>query len=31
VSEDNYGLIEMLLFFGMVLGILFWQLYTVRK
>jgi len=31
VSPENYGLIEMVLSFGGLLAILFWQLYSVKR
>jgi hypothetical protein len=31
VSPDNYGLIELVLSFGVILAILFWQLYSVKR
>ena len=31
MNPDDYGLIEMLLFFGLILAILFWQLYSVKR
>ena len=31
MSPENYGLIEMVLFFGLILAILFWQLYSVKR
>jgi hypothetical protein len=31
VSPDQYGLIEMVLSFGVILAILFWQLYSVKR
>jgi len=31
VSPENYGLIELVLSFGGLLEILFWQLYSVKR
>jgi len=31
MNPEDYGLIEMVLFFGLILGILFWQLYSVKQ
>jgi len=31
VSPDDYGLIELMLSFGGLLAILFWQLYSVKR
>ena len=31
MNPDNYGLIELVLSFGLILAILFWQLYSVRR
>jgi hypothetical protein len=31
VSPENYGLIEIVLSFGGLLAILFWQLYSVKR
>ena len=31
MNPEDYGLIEMVLFFGLVLAILFWQLYSVKQ
>jgi hypothetical protein len=31
VSPDDYGLIELLFSFGVILAFLFWQLYSVRR
>jgi len=31
VNPDQYGLIELVLSFGLVLAILFWQLYSVKR
>ena len=31
MNPDNYGLIEMTLSFGVVLGLALWQLVTVRR
>ena len=31
MSPENYGLIEMVLSFGGLLAILFWQLYSVKR
>jgi hypothetical protein len=31
VNPDQYGLIEIVLSFGVVLAILFWQLYSVKR
>ena len=31
MSPDDYGLIEMVLSFGGLLAILFWQLYSVKR
>ena len=31
MNPEDYGLIEMVLFFGLILAILFWQLYSVKR
>ena len=31
MNPEDYGLIEMVLFFGLILAILFWQLYSVKQ
>jgi len=31
VSPENYGLVELVLFFGLSLAILVWQLYSVKR
>ena len=31
MSPDDYGLIELMLSFGGLLAILFWQLYSVKR
>jgi len=31
MNPEDYGLIEMVLFFGLILGILFSQLYSVKQ
>jgi len=31
VNPDNYGLIELVFSFGLILAILFWQLYSVKR
>ena len=31
MNPDYYGLIELMLSFGLVLAILFWQLYSVKR
>ena len=31
MSPENYGLIELVLSFGVILAILFWQLYSVKR
>ena len=31
MNPDDYGLIELVLSFGVILAILFWQLYSVKR
>ena len=31
MNPDNYGLIELVFSFGLILAILFWQLYSVKR
>ena len=31
MNPDHYGLIELMLSFGVLLAILFWQLYSVKR
>ena len=31
MNPDDYGLIELVLSFGVLLAILFWQLYSVKR
>ena len=31
MNPEDYGLIEMVLFFGLILAVLFWQLYSVKQ
>ena len=31
MNPEDYGLLEMVLFFGLILAILFWQLYSVKQ
>jgi hypothetical protein len=31
VNQENYGLIELVLSFGVLLVFLFWQLYSVKR
>ena len=31
MNPDNYGLIELVFAFGLVLAFLFWQLFSVRR